>query len=140
MTCTIQKEVAQRIVAMPGTKEYGALAIWMQSQCRMEIVRILAPSVFWPRPKVSSAFLQIVLDPQLRGRIPDRAFFHDFVRAMFFHRRKFLRSQLLSACDGRLDKAEVDRRVGPARVWTGPTGPSGLRPTRCWPYARPSEI
>ena len=35
MTCTIQKEVAERIVALPGTKDYGALAIWMQSQCRL---------------------------------------------------------------------------------------------------------
>ncbi len=60
MTCTIQKELAERIVARPGTKDYGALAIWVQSQCRCRIVRILAPSVFWPRPKVSSAFVQIV--------------------------------------------------------------------------------
>ena len=109
MTCTIQKEVAQRIVARPGTKDYGALAIWMQSQCRCRIERILGPTVFWPRPKVSSAFVQIVLDPALRGRIADRQFFHEFVRAMFFHRRKFLRSQLLAACKDRLDKDGVDR-------------------------------
>jgi 16S rRNA (adenine1518-N6/adenine1519-N6)-dimethyltransferase len=109
MTCTIQKEVAERVIARPGTKDYGALAIWIQNQCRAEIVRILAPSVFWPRPKVSSAFLQIVLDPQRRGRITERAFFHDFVRALFFHRRKYLRSQLLTACQDRLDKAAVDR-------------------------------
>jgi 16S rRNA (adenine1518-N6/adenine1519-N6)-dimethyltransferase len=108
MTFTIQKEVADRIVAQPGTKAYGALAIWIQCQCRSEVIRILPPSVFWPRPKVSSAFVQIAIDPQRRGRIPDRAFFHDFVRSMFFHRRKFLRSQLLSACKDHLDKAEVD--------------------------------
>ena len=75
--------------------------------CR--IVRILGPTVFWPRPKVSSAFVQIVLDPALRGRIPDREFFHEFIRAMFFHRRKYLRSQLLAACKDRLDKGGVDR-------------------------------
>jgi 16S rRNA (adenine1518-N6/adenine1519-N6)-dimethyltransferase len=109
MTVTIQKELAERIVARPGTKDYGALSIWMQSQCRAEIVRVLPPAVFWPRPKVSSAFLQITLDPALRGRIADRHFFHDFVRAMFFHRRKFLRSELLSAWKQRLDKPAVDR-------------------------------
>ena len=75
MTVTVQKEVADRIVARPGVKDYGGLAIWVQSQCRAEIVRVLAPSVFWPRPKVSSAFVQITLDESLRRQIPDRAFF-----------------------------------------------------------------
>ena len=107
MTVTVQKEVADRIVARPGVKDYGALAIWIQSQCRAEIIRVLAPSVFWPRPKVSSAFVQITLDETLRQRIPDRAFFHDFVRKMFFHRRKVLRSQLLGACR-QFSKAQVD--------------------------------
>jgi 16S rRNA (adenine1518-N6/adenine1519-N6)-dimethyltransferase len=108
MTVTIQKELAERMVAAPGTKDYGALTIWVQSQCRVEILRVLPPNAFWPRPKVSSAFLQITLDESLRQRIPDRAFFHDFVRSMFRHRRKFLRSELLSVVKDRLGKAEVD--------------------------------
>ncbi len=107
MTVTVQKEVADRIVARPGVKDYGALAIWIQIQCRAEIVRVLAPSVFWPRPKVSSAFVQITLDETLRQRIPDRAFFHDFVRSMFCHRRKVLRSELLSARK-QFSKVQVD--------------------------------
>jgi 16S rRNA (adenine1518-N6/adenine1519-N6)-dimethyltransferase len=74
----------------------------------VEILRILPPSVFWPRPKVSSAFLQITLDESLRQRIPDRAFFQDFIRAMFLHRRKFLRSELLTVVKDRLSKPEVD--------------------------------
>jgi 16S rRNA (adenine1518-N6/adenine1519-N6)-dimethyltransferase len=108
MTVTIQKELAERIVARPGTKDYSALSIWIQSQCRAEILRILPPAAFWPRPKVSSAFLQITLDDVLRRRIPDRAFFHDFVRAMFLHRRKFLRSELMTVVKGRLEKSEAD--------------------------------
>ena len=108
MTATIQKELAERITARPGTKDYGALSVWIQSQCRVEILRTLPPEAFWPRPKVSSAFIQITLDDALRGRIPDRKFFHDFVRAMFLHRRKFLRSELLTAVKGRLEKPEVD--------------------------------
>ncbi len=109
MTITIQKELAERITAREGTKDYGALSIWVQSQCKLEIVRTLPPEVFWPRPKVISAILQVVPDQRLRSRIEDRAFFHDFVRAMFFHRRKFLRSELLSAFKKRLDKPQVDR-------------------------------
>ncbi len=107
MTVTVQKEVADRIVARPGVKDYGALAIWIQSQCRAEIVRVVAPSVFWPRPKVSSAFVQVMLDETLRQRIPDRAFFHQFVRSMFCHRRKVLRSELLSA-QRQFNKGQVD--------------------------------
>jgi len=109
MTVTIQKELADRMTAAPGTKDYGGLSIWVQSQCRVEIVRVMPPSVFWPRPKVHSAIVHLALDEALRRRIPDRAFFHGFVRAMFFHRRKFLRSVLLSAFKDRLDKPAVDR-------------------------------
>jgi len=108
MTVTIQKELAERIVAAPGTKDYGALSIWVQSQCRTEIVRVMPPSVFWPRPKVDSAIVYIELDETRRRQIPDRAFFHGFVRAMFFHRRKYLRSVLASAVKDRLDKPAVD--------------------------------
>ncbi len=108
MTVTIQKELAERITAPPGSKDYSALSVWIQSQCRTEVLRILPPGVFWPRPKVSSAFLQITLDESLRRRIPDRKYFHEFVRAMFLHRRKFLRSELVSVVKGRLGKPEVD--------------------------------
>lgn len=108
MTATIQKELAERITAAPGTKDYSALSVWVQSQCRVEIVRTLPPEAFWPRPKVSSAFVQIMLDEGLRNQIPDRKFFHEFARAMFLHRRKYLRSELLCATKDKLDKAEVD--------------------------------
>ncbi len=108
MVVTIQKELAERIVAQPSTKDYGALSIWMQSQCRVEIVRTMPPTVFWPRPKVTSAIIRVTLDDALRSRIPDRNFFHSFVRSMFFHRRKFLRSELLSAFKKQLAKPEVD--------------------------------
>jgi 16S rRNA (adenine1518-N6/adenine1519-N6)-dimethyltransferase len=109
MTATIQKELADRIVARPGTRDYGALSIWVQSQCRVDVVRLMPPSVFWPRPKVASAIVHIALDERLRARIPDREFFHGFVRAMFFHRRKLLRSGLASAFKGRLAKPQADQ-------------------------------
>jgi 16S rRNA (adenine1518-N6/adenine1519-N6)-dimethyltransferase len=108
MTATIQKELGERIVAKPGDKDYGALSMWIQSQCRVEILRILPPEAFWPRPKVSSAFIQLTVDDERRARIPDRKFFHEFLRAIFMHRRKFLRSQLLNAAKGELDKPQVD--------------------------------
>jgi 16S rRNA (adenine1518-N6/adenine1519-N6)-dimethyltransferase len=108
MTVTVQKELADRIVAQPGTKDYGALSVWVQSQCRVELVRALPPSVFWPRPKVTSAILQIAVDPSLRDRIADLGYFHDFVRTLFLHRRKHLRAVLAAAHRQHLAKAAID--------------------------------
>lgn len=109
MTITIQKELAERIAAAPGSKDYGALSVWVQSQCRVSRLRTVPPSVFWPRPKVTSAMVQIVVDDSLRSRIADREFFHGFVRTLFVHRRKLLRTALASAWKGRLDKPGLDR-------------------------------
>jgi 16S rRNA (adenine1518-N6/adenine1519-N6)-dimethyltransferase len=108
MTVTIQKELADRIVARPSTKDYGALSVWVQSQCEAEIVRLMPPTAFWPRPKVTSAIIHVRLRRDWRERIGDLDFFHTFARSMFFHRRKFLRSVILSAYKGRLDKPNVD--------------------------------
>jgi 16S rRNA (adenine1518-N6/adenine1519-N6)-dimethyltransferase len=119
MVVTIQKELAERIVASPATKDYSALTIWIQSQCDCEIVRIMPPTVFWPRPKVDSAILRILPNAQKRSRIDDVEHFHQFVRALFLHRRKFLRSALISAVQDRLDKPQVDRLLG--SLWHGPT-------------------
>ena len=116
MTVTIQKEVGDRIVAKPGKKDYGALAVWMQAQCDCHIIRIMPPSVFWPRPKVDSAIVQLKYNQKKRDRIPNLPFFHDFVRALFFHRRKYIRSVLCSAFKGRLDKETVDKVLEESRL------------------------
>lgn len=108
MTVTIQKEVGDRIVARPGTKDYGALAVWMQAQCDCRILRIMPPSVFWPRPKVDSAIVQVIYNQQKRKKIPNLQYFHEFVRALFFHRRKFIRSVLCSAFKNKLEKESID--------------------------------
>jgi 16S rRNA (adenine1518-N6/adenine1519-N6)-dimethyltransferase len=112
MVVTIQKELADRITAAPNTKDYGALSVWVQSQCQAEVVRVLGPTVFWPRPKVDSAIIRITPDPVKRAQISDPKFFHTFTRALFLHRRKFLRSCLISAVKGQLDKTDVDEIMG----------------------------
>lgn len=109
MVVTIQKELAERIAAKPKTKDYSALSIWIQSQCDVEIVRVMPPSVFWPRPKVDSAILSITPNAALRARVVDREYFHQTVRALFFHRRKFLRGVVVSAMKDKLSKERVDQ-------------------------------
>ena len=106
---TIQKELADRMVAQPRTKDYGALSVWVQSLCRAEIVRVMPPTVFWPRPKVDSAIIRLESVPEWRAALPDLDYFHRTVRALFFHRRKFLRGVVVSAMKGRLDKSQVDQ-------------------------------
>jgi 16S rRNA (adenine1518-N6/adenine1519-N6)-dimethyltransferase len=108
MIVTIQKELADRITASPSTKDYSALSVWIQSQCAAEIVRVLPPSVFWPAPKVTSAVLRLRLDPARRAAIRDLHYFHQIIKALFLHRRKFLRANLLSAMKRHLDKEAVD--------------------------------
>ena len=108
MTVTIQKELAERIVAQPSTKDYSALSIWVQSLCDTDVLRVLPPTVFWPRPKVQSAIIQIKPSAEKRASIADLEFFHTFVRSMFLHRRKFLRSVIMAAFKGQLDKPAVD--------------------------------
>jgi 16S rRNA (adenine1518-N6/adenine1519-N6)-dimethyltransferase len=108
MVVTIQKELADRMVAVPSTKDYSALSIWLQSLCDIEIVRILSPKVFWPQPKVHSAIVRLDLDRARMAAIPDLEYYHQTIRSLFFHRRKFLRSVVISAMKGRLEKAVID--------------------------------
>ncbi len=117
MTATVQREVAERLIARPGTRDYGALSVWVQSQCTATVRRMLPPQVFWPRPKVFSAIVHLEFCSALRERIPDLPFFHRFVRELFLHRRKLLRAQLAAIAGGeRLEKAAVDRLLAAAEL------------------------
>lgn len=109
ITVTIQKELADRLMATPGTKDYGSLSVWVQSLCDVELVRVMSPKVFWPRPKVDSAIIHIIHREEKRQQIPDLDYFLNFVRAMYFHRRKYMRSVAVSAFQNYLSKGEVDQ-------------------------------
>ena len=108
MVATIQKELADRIVAQPWSKDYGALSVWVQSQARAEIVRVMPPKVFWPEPKVTSAIVRIDVEGERRAAIPDPRYFHQFVKSLFLHRRKFLRANVVSALKRHATKEQVD--------------------------------
>ena len=112
MTATVQKELADRINAPPGVKDYSALSIWMQALCDCRIVRLIPPQCFWPKPKVHSAIVQIVPNPEKRAQIADLDFFHHFIRTLFQHRRKFLRGVLVSMLKDQLPKSDVDAILG----------------------------
>jgi len=112
MLVTIQWELAERIRANPLSEHYGALSVWLQSQCQVKVLRKLRPMVFWPRPQVDSAIVRIVPDLARCQEIGDRTFFHDFVRRAFQQRRKFLRG-VVAGMYRQLTKADVDELLRP---------------------------
>jgi 16S rRNA (adenine1518-N6/adenine1519-N6)-dimethyltransferase len=111
MVVTVQWEIAERLLARPSTKPYGALAVLVQSLAEVTLVRRLPPSVFWPRPQVASAIVLIRPDPVKRARVGDVSRFRHFLRDLYSHRRKNLRGALAGLPSGRRDKAEVDRKL-----------------------------
>jgi 16S rRNA (adenine1518-N6/adenine1519-N6)-dimethyltransferase len=90
----LQKEVAARLAAGPGSRDYGILALVVQSQCRVEFLRTVPASVFLPQPDVDSAFVR--LTPRLPNELPehDRTRFLALVRRGFSQRRKQLGKRL----------------------------------------------
>ena len=112
MVVMVQWEIAERLTARPGTKEYGALSVLVQSVADVEpIRRRVPPAVFWPRPQVASAIIRIRPDPAKRAHVGDVVRFRSFLRDLYAHRRKNLRGALAALPSGRRDKAEVDRKL-----------------------------
>jgi len=93
LTLMFQREVAERIVAAPGSKTYGRLAILSQWRAEAKIVMSLPPEAFKPAPKVSSAVVHLTALPE--PRFPaDAAVLSRVVAAGFNQRRKMLRASL----------------------------------------------
>ena len=108
-TVTVQYEMADRMTASAGHHSYNALSIWIGSQCRSEIIRVLPPAAFWPRPKIDSAIVRLDLEEHRRAQISDLPRFHTFVRDIFCHRRKVLRGVLVTLAGGKKSPDAVSR-------------------------------
>jgi 16S rRNA (adenine1518-N6/adenine1519-N6)-dimethyltransferase len=105
----VQWEIAERMTAEPGSKEFGALAVLVQSLADVEIVRgNMSPSVFWPRPQVASAIVCIRPSPRKRNEVGNVILFRDFLRSLYAHRRKNLRGGLAAIPNSSMNKQEVD--------------------------------
>jgi 16S rRNA (adenine1518-N6/adenine1519-N6)-dimethyltransferase len=88
----VQKEVAERLVATPGGKDFGILAVVLGSLFEIRVVRTVPASVFWPRPEVASAVICLV--PGEPWDDEEFAVFAATVKTLFGQRRKKLRNQL----------------------------------------------
>jgi len=111
MVVMVQWEIAERLRAVVGTKDYNALSVLVQSVADVELVRKVSPTNFYPRPKVDSAIVKITPNAQKRARVGDVPKFRAFLRDLYVHRRKNLRQALAGSPQGRKDKAEVDAKL-----------------------------
>ena len=108
ITVMIQKEVAVRIAAKPGTGDYGAFSVYMQYHTRPEVLFDVPPSCFLPAPKVTSAVLRCTVRnaPPVAPACGEEFFFKT-VRAAFAQRRKTLSNSLSSVFGGQLSKEQI---------------------------------
>lgn len=90
----LQKEVAQRIVAEPGSKTYGRLSIMVQYCCQVELLIHVGPGSFTPPPKVDSAVIRLTPKAQHPIKALDNKLFSDIVRTAFCQRRKTIHNSL----------------------------------------------
>lgn len=98
ITIMMQKEVADRIKAVPGSKAYGALSVAVQYHCGIEQVAAVPKEVFVPRPKVDSAVLKLTLRDEKPVELVDEKTFFACVRGGFGQRRKTLLNSLTGVC------------------------------------------
>ncbi len=90
VTVMVQKEVAERIQAGPGTKNYGALSLAVQYYAEPYIAANVPPNCFMPRPNVGSAVINLKLHEDPRIRVKNEALLFQIIRASFNQRRKTL--------------------------------------------------
>jgi 16S rRNA (adenine1518-N6/adenine1519-N6)-dimethyltransferase len=106
VTVMVQKEVAQRICAQPGSKDYSAFSLFCQYYAEPEILFDVPPSCFIPQPKVTSAVITLRCRTAPPCPISDEKLFFRVVKASFAQRRKTLTNGLSSGF-GEIPKAEI---------------------------------
>lgn len=101
----MQKEVAARIMASPGTKDYGALTLAIQFYCTAEIVMDVPPSSFIPKPAVMSTVLKLKKRKKPAVKVKDKKLFFSMVKIAFGQRRKVFTNALKA---GGINKTMID--------------------------------
>jgi len=110
----VQREVAERIAAKPGGREYGVLSATAQLYAKVENLFSLPPAAFTPPPKVHSALLRLTIDPQQDKLGVAGDGFIDFLRLSFGQKRKTLWNNLKGKYeDARLKRALAEAKVKP---------------------------
>ena len=90
LTIMIQKEVAERMDAEPGNKDYGSLSLLVQYYCNTKIIRKVPPQCFIPRPKVDSIVIRLDRLDEPKVKVENEKLFFEIIRSSFNMRRKTL--------------------------------------------------
>ncbi|MBS1258647.1 MAG: Ribosomal RNA small subunit methyltransferase A [Candidatus Scalindua arabica] len=99
MILMLQRDTTDRIMAHPGTKDYGVLSIMTRLFAEVKVLKKLSPQVFWPAPLVDSAIVKMTVNRHTHvDTIRDYRGFQDVVRSIYSSRRKTLSNSLLSLC------------------------------------------
>ena len=114
VTVMMQKEVADRIKAGPGSKTYGAISVTVQYYCDVEHVATVPKEVFVPRPKVDSAVLNFIIRKEKPAELKSEKVFFDCIKAGFGKRRKTLLNSLTGVCG--LEKEDINEVLGEAAI------------------------
>ncbi len=114
LTIMMQKEVADRIRAVPGTKAYGALSAAVQYYCTVEVVATVSKEVFLPRPKVDSTVLRLSVREKPPVELLDPTMFFAVIKAGFGQRRKTLLNSL-TGVNG-MDKEQIKALLASAEI------------------------
>lgn len=107
ITVMVQKEVADRMQAGPGTKDYGALSLAVQYYARPYIAAKVPPNCFMPRPKIGSAVIRLTSHEEPPVRVDDEKLMFRMIRASFNQRRKTLANGLSNARELDIPKAFI---------------------------------
>lgn len=118
----IQKEVAERMAASPGTKDYGSMSVAVQYYCEPELVAIVPHTVFIPQPQVDSAVIRLRLRKEPAVRVRNERLFFETVQAAFAQRRKTLGNNLLARFFGKGGREEMTRLLAELDIDPGRRG------------------
>jgi len=118
----IQKEVAERMAAAPGSKDYGSLSVAVQYYCEPELVAVVPHTVFIPQPQVDSAVIRLRLRAEPAVRVRDERLFFEVIHAAFAQRRKTLGNNLLARFFGKDGREEMNRLLAGLAIDPGRRG------------------
>jgi len=113
---TVQKEVAERLLAKPATRARGAISCLVQFYTKAVVVGRVKASCFYPRPKVDSTILQLKVLKKPVLDIDDEKLFFEIIRASFEKRRKTILNALSGGSLRNLNKEELSRALGRAKI------------------------
>lgn len=111
ITVMVQKEVADRMQAKPGTKNYGALSLAVQYYCEPKIVANVPPTCFMPRPKVGSSVIRLKKYNQSLVSVDDELLMFKIIKAAFNQRRKTLVNSLFNNSQINFSKEQIIKAI-----------------------------